>query len=221
MRNVISTIESQYANSQTILSLISNFNDCIDPSANIDGFYDVIWNVDTAQGWGLDIWGRIVGVNRNIRVAASDAYFGFQEGVNYQPFGQAPFNSMASSGGTSIYALTDDAFRTLILVKALANISNSTSRAYNRLLQNLFAGRGRCFVHDTGGMQMRYVFEFDLLPYEISIMTASGAFPRPAAVDAKVLALDPASTFGFAEAGSFQPFNQGAFLANQGLRNVA
>lgn len=221
MRDVIKTIESQYGNSPTILALIQNFNDCIDPSANIDAFYDVVWNVDSAQGFGLDIWGRIVGVTRNIRVAASDAYFGFQEGVNYQPFGQAPFNSMAAASGTSIYSLTDDAFRVLILVKALANISDSTSRAYNRLLQNLFAGRGRCYVHDTGGMQMRYVFEFDLLPYEISIMTASGAFPRPAAVGAKVLALDPASTFGFAEAGSFQPFNQGVFLSNQGLRNVA
>lgn len=218
MRNWEETLAAQYSNSPTILALIKDFNDCIDPSANIAAFYDLVWNVDTAQGFGLDIWGRIVGVTRNIKVAASAAQFGFREGVDYQPFGQAPFNSGVAASST--YTLSDDAFRTLILVKALANISNSTSRSYNRLLQNLFAGRGRSYVQDTGQMQMRYVFEFDLLPYELSIMTASGAFPTPAAVDARVMTIDPSTTFGFREAGVLQPFGQGNFFPTSGLQNV-
>lgn len=66
MRNVEQTIASQYANSPTLLKLIHNMNENIRPDADIDGFFNFIWNVDTAQGFGLDIWGRIVGVNRTI-----------------------------------------------------------------------------------------------------------------------------------------------------------
>lgn len=66
MINIEQTIASQYGNSPTLLQLIYNMNENIDPRADIDGFFDFIWNVDTAQGFGLDIWGRIVGVNRTI-----------------------------------------------------------------------------------------------------------------------------------------------------------
>lgn len=219
MENVEQTIASQYANSPTLLALINNFNDCIDPSAIISTFYDYVWNVQTAQGFGLDIWGKIVGVARNIKATAPLLNFGFKEGRDYRPFGQQPFYAGVST--TNTYTLTDEAFRTLIFVKALANISAGTARSYNTLMQNLFASRGRCYVVDTGQMQMRYVFEFPLLPYEVSIMTGSGAFPRPAAVDASVISVNPPVTFGFAEAHIYAPFGQGALFPTSGLQHVA
>ena len=62
MENVSQTILSQYANSPTITQLIQNMDGYIDPSADIDSFYDMIWNIDSAVGKGLDIWGKIVGL---------------------------------------------------------------------------------------------------------------------------------------------------------------
>jgi hypothetical protein len=145
---------------------------------------------------------------------------GFKEGLNYQPFGQAPFYN--GSVATNTYALADPAYRTLILVKALANISQCSARSLNQLLQNLFAGRGRCYVSDTGSMQMRFTFEFPLYPYEIAILTQSGAVPRPAAVNAKILQVDLPNTFGFKEGQVYQTFGHGV-LFNQatGLLNAA
>jgi hypothetical protein len=67
MQNVSQTIISQYGNSPTILGLIEKLNLAIDPDADLDAFYAWIFNVETAQGFGLDIWGRIVGVNRTIQ----------------------------------------------------------------------------------------------------------------------------------------------------------
>lgn len=218
MQNIEQTIISQYANSPTLVQLVKNFNDYIDPAADIDAFLTNVMDVQTATGFGLDIWGRIVGVTRNIKVTQAQSNFGFSEGLNYQPFGQAPFYAGSSS---NVYSLSDDAFRTLILVKALANISDCSVASFNRLLQNLFAGRGRCYVQDTGAMQLRYVFEFDLLPYEASIIQNSGAFPRPAGVKAFAVSVTPASTFGFSEASSFQPFGQGTFMGPSQLLNVA
>lgn len=210
MENYIDTVISQFGNSPTIMQLIESFNEYIDPTTDFDTFFDFVWNVDTAQGFGLDIWGRIVGVGRELTIPGTVTYMGFEEGTGAQPFNQAPFFDGVAS--TQSYTLADPAYRTLILVKALANISACTARSLNTLLQSLFAGRGRTYVVDTGGMQMRFVFEFALLPYEIAILTQSGVVPRPAAVDARILQLDITSTFGFNEGMGYQTFNNGVFF---------
>lgn len=212
------TIISQFANSPTLTQLIFNMNEYIDPRTDFDNFYDFVWNVSTAQKWGLDIWGRIVNVSRNLLIPSDPDYLGFAEAADFQPFGQAPFYSGAVT--TQTFTLSDDAYRTLIMVKALANISACTVPSLNQLLQNLFKGRGRCYVTDTGNMQMRYTFEFALQPFELAIMTQSGAVPRPAGVLASVLQVDLSTTFGFAESGDSQPFGSGVFFTSSGITNV-
>ena len=59
---------------------------------------------------------------------------------------QSPFYSGAVL--TSNFNLSDDAFRTLIFAKALANISDGSIPAINQLLLNLFPRRGNCYVTD-------------------------------------------------------------------------
>jgi hypothetical protein len=216
MDNVEQTIISQYANSPTIVQLIQNMNGYIDPSADIDSFYDLIWNVDTATDKGLDIWGKIVGLEngRILKIPSAETNLGFKEAGNASatPFGSGAFYS--GNPVTQNYSLSNDAFRTLILVKALANITDGSIPSYNRLLQNLFAGRGRCYVNDLGNMQMRYTFEFYLQPFEMAIMTQSGALPRPTGVLASIMQVQLPDVFGFAEAGSASsaPFGQGTFF---------
>ncbi|MDE3023123.1 MAG: DUF2612 domain-containing protein [Pseudomonadota bacterium] len=210
MINFEQTIISQYANSPTLIQLVENFNQYIDPQADLDNFYNYVWNVQTAKGFGLDIWGKIVGISRNLTITGTPVVLGFKEAAGAaQPFGQAPFYN--GQPDTNTYILGDDAYRTLILVKALSNISTCTSQSYNQLLQNLFAGRGRCYVNDLGNMKMRYTFEFYLQPFEIAIVTQSQALPRPAAVSATVLQVDVPSTLGFNEAGVYQTFGHGVF----------
>ena len=66
MQNWDQTLLSQYANSPIINALISSFNAAVDPTADLTNFQNYIWNVNSAVGGGLDIWGAIVGVSRNI-----------------------------------------------------------------------------------------------------------------------------------------------------------
>jgi hypothetical protein len=187
MKNFEQTIISQYGNSSTIGELIQHMNQYFDPYANFDAFYDFVWNVDTAQGFGLDIWGRIVNISRRLTFAAVPIYFGFSQGLpGSYPFNQAPFYS-GTPAASQTYVLTDDVYRQLILMKALANISTTTAPALNQLLQNFFVGRGPCCVLDLGGMAIQYTFMFTLTDYEYAIMTQNGIFPRPAGVSATVL----------------------------------
>jgi hypothetical protein len=181
------TIMSQYANSPILLSLIESFADAVDPTQNLSNFYDYVWNLDTAQGYGLDLWGRIVGVNRVLQINPQK-YFGFNEAgqISADPFGQSPFYSGEVLTGN--YALTDDAFRQLIYAKAAANIWDGSIPGLNAILRLLFPGQV-CYVTDGQNMTMTYVFDFVLTPVQLGIINNSGVLPRPAGVSAQAVQL--------------------------------
>lgn len=219
------TVQREYSNSTTLLALLDYFDQWVDLTQFTDDFLRDLWDVSTAVGFGLDIWGRIVGVSRYLTIPAPTAYFGFDEAftsVNApdgpQPFGQAPFYNGVPT--TQTYALSDEAYRALIMVKAMSNISDCAIPSLNALLLALFAGRGRCYVQSPSTMHMIYVFEFYLEPFELAILTSSGALVRPAGVGVGIMQVPNETTFGFAEAGtaSAQPFGQGTFFT--GIQTV-
>jgi hypothetical protein len=197
------TIMSQYANSPTLMALISNFEQYIDQTANINNFFNFVFNINTAQGYGLDVWGRILGVNRVLQVQAG-TYFGFSGaggpfnasgdsfGGGPAPTGANPWYSGAPT--TTNFSLTDSSFRTLLLAKALSNISNGSVQSVNQILINLFltpvAGRtGNAYVTDALNMTMTYTFAVRpvLTPVEVAIVSQSGVLPKPTGVTATVV----------------------------------
>ncbi len=180
------TVISQYANSLPITDLIEGWFQALDQTANFDLFYDNIFNVATAQGIGLDIWGCIVGVNRVIQVATG-SYLGFEEasGTGITPFGQSPWYS--GQGTTTNFALSDDAFRILIYAKALSNITDCSIPSLNQILLTLFPSRGRCYVTSGGDMTMTYTFEFSLTPVDQSIVYQTGVLPQPDGVTVSII----------------------------------
>jgi hypothetical protein len=179
--DVWQTVLSQYANSPTLTDMILSFNAALDQTENFDQFYDLEWNVATAQGYGLDIWGRIVGVSRTLELPPSSvSYLGFEEAGSWSGFNQSPF----FSGGTitSNFSLSDADFRTLIYAKALSNICDGSIPAINQLLLSLFPNRGACYVQDNGGMSLTYTFDFTLTPVELAIIGQSDVLPNPVGV---------------------------------------
>lgn len=175
------TVLSQYANSPRMTALLGLFFEWLDQTQNFDLFYDKIWNVLTAEGYGLDVWGRIVAINRVIRLGTGPKYFGFEEGLpDYEPFNSAPFYS--GQKVTDNFTLSDDGFRVLILAKAFANICDGSTYAINKLLNMLFGNSGRCYVIDNLDMSMTYRFEFKLSPFQRAILEQSGVMPKPTGV---------------------------------------
>lgn len=194
MQDFEATILSQYAASPTIRRLIQSMNDYLDPAADIDAFYNLIWNVNTAVGIGLDIWGRIVGVGRVLQISPT-AYFGLNSflGASGTPFNEGIFYH--GQQATTNYALLDDPYRTLILAKALFNISNATIPAINQILINLFGAggpmpvAGNSYCTDGNNMTMTYTFGDILDPVQAAIVFQSGVLPRPCGVFATVVQL--------------------------------
>ena len=188
--NWLTTVISQYANSPALLSLLASFSECVDQTANFDAFFDNIWNIDTAQGIGLDIWGRIVGVNRNLQVSNS-TWFGFNQNSigadTWGPGGESPWYT--GEPVTSNYALTDSAYRQLILAKAAYNICDGSIPAINNLMMNLFGSSGVCYCTDLGGMAMTYTFLFAPNPVQSAIIYQSSVLPKPVGVSTSVIIL--------------------------------
>lgn len=175
------TVLSQYANSPRMTSMIESFNAALDQTENYDNLYDLIWNIQTAQGFGLDVWGRIVGVTRVLRFPGNVAFLGFGEaGTDWTGFGQGSFFS--GQGTTSNFLLSDADFRLLILAKAATNVCDGAIPSINKILLALFPLRGACYVQDGQNMTLTYTFQFPLNAIEQAIVAQSGALPNPAGV---------------------------------------
>lgn len=178
--NPWTTIISQYANSAALTALITSANAALDATEQMDDFTDLYWNVLTAVGNGLDIWGRIVGVTRTLTLAGAQSYFGFQEGTpSWTGFGQGIFGT--GNTLTSNFTLDDSDFRTLILAKAAGNVCNGSIPAINAILLALFPGRN-AYVVDGENMTMQYVFEFNLTPVQQAILGQQNVLPTPVGV---------------------------------------
>lgn len=192
MESYAAAIMRQYVNSEKLLSIIETFNQTVGPDKFIEDFYDLVWNIETATTYGLNVWGKIVVVDRYLTVTENQIYFGFDEALSTppvvddpQPFNQAPFYTGVKE--TNTVFLADDAYRKLIMCKAMANITNCSIPAMNRMLMFMFGESGHCYVRNDGGMTMSYVFEFALSPSELAIVQSSGALPSPPGVTVNIV----------------------------------
>ena len=134
------TIQSQYSDSPHIKGVIQNFYSHIDPKSDIDLIYDKMINIYTAEGYGLDVWGRLVNIDREY-VAVDDQYdyLGFDNRPynmdRIETFNNAPFYKVVNGK----IQLQDDAYRTYILIKAMLNISNVSLNSLNYIFKQLFS----------------------------------------------------------------------------------
>ncbi|WP_233788113.1 DUF2612 domain-containing protein [Serratia ureilytica] len=192
MQNVAATVLAQYAASPRLNALIGSFNEAVSPDKFVDDFYDLIWNIETAETYGLDVWGKIVDVSRLLTVDDDFNYLGFSEArldtptrTDPRPFDQAPFYSGEST--TQTIELADPIYRRLIMMKAMSNITDCSIPNINRMLRYMFGDRGRAYIQNDGGMKMSYVFEFELSTAELAIVQSSGALPAPPGINVSII----------------------------------
>lgn len=183
--DVLKTVAAQYANSPRIVALVQMFSEYFNPGSLIDTFIADVLDLKTAQGYGLDVLGRIVGVTRDIYVADT-LFFGFEEAgtASATPFNQGVFYPGGAFTGT--YRLEDAPFRLIVAAKAAANLSDGSLLSLNNILRLLFTDRGNAYVINNRDMTMVYKFDFPLTPVEQTIIYQSGILPEPAGVTVTV-----------------------------------
>ena len=214
-------IQSQYAASEKILALAAGFQERICPEMDVELFYRKMFDIYTAEGFGLDNWGVILGMGRTIEGPYQGPCFGF-DWSGLQPFDQYPFipDSGAPPAVTMI-SLEDELYRLLLLYKALANISASDAATQNKLLSVLTAsGIGNlpraAYVLEVDTMVIRWVFEDSMTTLPLAVFKAAGTLARGAGVGWELYAVNPEKVFGF-EGSGMQPINQAPFAPDKAL----
>lgn len=183
MQNWEETLLVQFGNSPSIKTILNGFNQAIDPSNTINSLYDNVINPATATGWGLDVWGRIVGIGRVFQVAASQ-YLGFDEADDGSGTSRPMNDGIFYSGGQSTgnFALTDEWYRKLIFAKASANISTGSISSINAILMSIFSDRGLIWVEETDQNTMTFRYNWNISPVEVAIVEQSGIILRPSTI---------------------------------------
>ena len=187
------TVQKQYSNSPTLLAILDDFDQCANAAAFSAQFLTNVWDISQAQGFGLDIWGRILGQSRYVLVAQTPGKnMGFQANPttghsNWKPWSVAPFYGGAAAG-TVAFALADAYYRQLLIVKAAANLADCDVPSLNALMRSMFGARGKCYVgYDLDfPMHIGYHFEFTPTTVEKTIIE-SGLFPVPAGMTVKYI----------------------------------
>lgn len=210
------TVQSQYAASPHIRALVDSFWEAINPEADINEIYKKMVNPETAEGFGLDVWGRIVAIGREyIALDESTKYLGFNPpaGVTnprLNSLNNAPFYKRVDGK----VRLADTAYRTYIFIKAMINIGTGTLASINAMLNFMFPSAKICCIHvDT--MVLRLVIQTRISAAD---KTALLQLPwLPAGVGLELYQV-VTPTFGFNGSG-LMPFNQGTFATEKVTSN--
>lgn len=118
-----------------------------------------VLNIQTANDYGLSIWGLLLGVPRNYIV----------------------------NGET--LTLTTSQYRTVILARMQLIKMRGTVPEINKLLKLLFGQYGKAYVIDNHDMTMTYHFNFNLTDLQIAVLNNVKLLPRPAGVNILLVAL--------------------------------
>lgn len=160
-QEVFNIVQSQYIGTnieKLLLNLKQVFNKHIKEA--VDSFCNDIYNLKTARGIGLDIWGEILNFPRVIR--------GFEDDDDY-------------------ITLSDDEYRTILEIKALQMTTSETIPAMNRDLKRLFTDvyNVSAYVDDFQNMTVvNYVFLWNIPNWLKSAFTHYDLLPHPMGVGA-------------------------------------
>ena len=202
--DALETIQSQYAASPHMLALLVSKAALLDMGRDFMRWYIGEFNPQTAEGVGLDVWGRIVGALRRLQLEDQDI-------LSFSTAYLQDFNHGAFWHGLMEYSafdLSDDDFRKLIFWKAAANIGQATAAGLNEMLQKLFPGE-TAYVIETGVMHIRVVTRFEPDALHASAFRQYGLIGKGAGVGSEWLAV-AGDVFGFA-GSDLAPFNQAPF----------
>ena len=206
--DIAETVQSQYATSKRMRAAIDAFWQAINPKSDIDLLYKKLVNPRTAEGWGLDVWGRIVAIGRSYLAVDDDTpYFGFDppEGVKNErlnSFGNAPFYKQVMGK----VRLADTMYRTYVFLKALINISNSSLASLNQAVKLLFPDADIQILH-TGTMVLRVLVLSPLSESDKAALDNLSWIPAGVGLEMYQVVTP---TFGFAGTG-LKNFNNGTF----------
>lgn len=152
-----------------------------------------VFDIDTANQFGLAVWGRILDIKMQVTSAPDVGKVAFGFGSNNANFNNGNFGNIASN----TIGLTVEQQRMVIRLRYFKLTSRGTVPETNRFLAKVFAGQGRVFVIDPYDMSfVSYFFEQAPNSQLQFILENYDLLPRPAGVGVRYQ-VQPRPSFGF------------------------
>lgn len=171
----------QHDNATALRSLIESKQDWYNTNqaAFWTNWYRDVFNIDTANDFGLAVWGRILNVGLGLQVDSTIGipHFGF--GIYHRNFNNGNF-ARATSGEQ---ALSTEQKRLIIRLRYYQLISRGTVVEINEAMARIFGDLGQVFVRDPLDMsKITYVFKFTPSSRVRLILDRMNLLPRPSGI---------------------------------------
>lgn len=171
-----------------------------------ESWYRDVFNLETANAFGLSVWSRILGLPLEVRIEGSRSKDAFGFGSSHQNFGNGNF-ARDQSGEQ---ALSSEQSRIALKMRYFQLVSRGSVTEINEFLHALFGSEGSVFVLDSGDMSATYFFSFTPSSQLRFIFEKYDLLPRPAGVGVRYL-VEVKDSFGFGP--NHLNFNNGSFGA--------
>lgn len=171
--NLLECILWQYDNAPKLKSLVQACQDEFDGNVQDfwDNFYTNIFNLDTANSFGLAVWGICLGVER----------------PKYEYQGQE-------------YLYSDDMYRLFLKAQSIIFSNNGSIAQFNKYMNLLFPNKP-IKINDNLDMTIRVVFYYTPTAEEWFVINNPDFLPRPSGVEIELVIIAPDKVFGFDGSG--------------------
>lgn len=198
--NLLRSILWQYNDAEHLQALINAEAEfySLSSAGFWQNWYRDVFNLDTANDFGLIIWSVILGSYRDVRLNTESRgrIFGFnaKEGVALANSNQN-FNFGNFTSSESIVSVNRDQLRMLLKIRAMQLVSNGSAYDINRMLNRVFPDNS-VFCRDNLDMTMTYVFTEAPSMDILFLLQKAEVFRPPAAIGYNVRVFS-ARTWGF------------------------
>lgn len=194
--NLLQAILWQYEDAEKLLSIARAKQAWIENNQTEfwSSWYRDVFNIETANAFGLSVWGRILNIKMQVIEAPQPSKV---------PFGFGSFNANFNNGNFGVLSdqsigLTLEQQRTIVRMRYFQLTSRCTTPEINEFLKGLFGDQGTVYVIDSYDMSfVTFLFTFTPDSHLQFILENYDLLPRPAAVGAQwVVQREPAFGFG-------------------------
>lgn len=206
--NLLQAILWQYNEAERLQSLLQQKNDWyIDNQTEFwTDWYNDVFNLQTANDFGLTVWAIILGIPLTITNPVIEA--GDKWGFGAFRFNFTNGNFAQVQNGIN---LPTEQRRLILRLRYFQLITRGAIPEINQFLKFAFADFGNVYVLDGLNMTMTYVFTFAPPSQLFEVLQDLDVLPRPAGVGINFV-ITTRETFGFGE--FHKNFNNGNFIGD-------
>ena len=160
-------------------------------------WYRDVFNLETANAFGLMVWAVILGVSREIRLNTETPaeVFGFGPEADSADNANQNYGHGNFVRTENVLQVKTEQLRMLLKIRAMQLFSNGSLYDVNRMLKKVFGPKA--YAVDNFDMTITYVIAYELTLDELFIVKESNALKPPAAVDYRLVFIR-ANNWGFA-----------------------